>query len=177
MIFRDDIKTLYLLSVSKQGIIKPMKPITPCLWFDNEAEDAANFYVSVFPNSKILETVPYSVETPSDKPIGSVMLVNIEINGQPFTLLNGGAYFKISEAISFQVFCKDQEEIDSYFEKLSAVKESEQCGWLKDKFGVSWQIVPENMGELVKSEKAMKVFLEMKKIDIAELKKASEASE
>lgn len=148
-----------------------MKPITPCLWFDSQAEDAANFYISIFPNSKIIETVPYLTETPSNKPIGSVMLVNIEINGQPFTLLNGGPYFKISEAISFQIFCKDQAEIDSYFEKLSAVPESEVCGWVKDKFGVSWQIVPENIGELLKSEKAMQTFLKMKKIDIAALKK------
>jgi predicted 3-demethylubiquinone-9 3-methyltransferase (glyoxalase superfamily) len=151
-----------------------MKPITPCLWFDNEAEEAANYYVSVFPNSKIIETVPYQVETPSNKPIGSVMLVNLEINGQPFTLLNGGEYFKITEAVSFQVFCKDQTEIDSYWEKLSNVPESEQCGWCKDKFGVSWQIVPENIGKLLKSEKAMKVFLEMHKIDIAELEKANQ---
>ena len=146
-----------------------MQKITPCLWFDSEAEEAANFYVSIFPNSKILETVPYISETPSNKPKGSVMLVNFEINGQSFTALNGGPYFKITEAISFQVFCKDQVEIDSYWEKMSAVKESEQCGWLKDKFGVSWQIVPENIGELVKSEKAMKTFLQMKKIDIKTL--------
>ena len=149
-----------------------MKSITPCLWFDNGAEEAANYYVSVFPNSRILETVINQVETPSNKPIGSVMLVNIEINGQSFTLLNGGPYFKISEAISFQVFCKDQAEIDMYWEKLSAVKESEQCGWCKDKFGVSWQIVPENIGELLKSKEAMKIFLEMHKIDIETLKQA-----
>ena len=146
-----------------------MQKITPCLWFDSEAEEAAKFYTSIFPNSKILEIVPYKTETPSNKPIGSTMLVNFEINGQSFTALNGGPYFKIAEAISFQVFCKDQEEIDYYWEKMSAVPESEQCGWLKDKFGVSWQIVPENIGELLKSEKAMKAFLEMHKIDIASL--------
>ncbi|HSX40441.1 MAG TPA: VOC family protein [Candidatus Saccharimonadales bacterium] len=151
-----------------------MQKITPCLWFDSEAEDAAKFYVSVFPNSKILQVVPYLTETPSNKPVGSTLLVNFEINGQPFTALNGGPFFKISEAISFQVFCKDQEEIDSYWGKLSAVPQSEQCGWCKDKFGVSWQIVPENIGELVKSEKAMKVFLDMHKIDIADLEKAGE---
>lgn len=151
-----------------------MKQITPCLWFDNEAEEAAKFYTSIFPNSKILETVPFNVDTPSNKPIGSVMTVDFEINGQHFTALNGGPYFKMNEAISFQVFCKDQAEIDSYWEKLSAVPESEQCGWCKDKFGMSWQIVPENIGELVKSEAAMKVMLEMKKIVIADLKKASE---
>lgn len=150
-----------------------MKPITPCLWFDNEAEEAAKFYTSIFPNSKIVETVPYVAETLSNKPVGSTMVVEIEINGQPFTLLNGGPYFKISEAISFQVFCKDQAEIDYYWEKMSTSHENEQCGWLKDKFGVSWQIVPENIGELLQSEKAMKVFLEMKKIVIADLEKAS----
>ena len=150
-----------------------MKPITPCLWFDDQAEEAANFYVSIFPHAKIIETVPYEVETPSNKPVGSVMLVNLEINDQPFTLLNGGTYFKISEAISFQVFCKDQAEINAYWEKLSAVPESEQCGWCKDKFGVSWQIVPENRGELLKTEKAMKIFLDMHKIVIADLERTS----
>ena len=148
-----------------------MQSITPCLWFDKEAEEAANFYVSIFPNSKITEVVHAPADTPSG-PKGSLLLVNIEINGQPFTLLNGGPYFKISEAISFQVFCKDQQEIDSYWEKMSAVKESEQCGWCKDKFGVSWQIVPENIGELLKSKAAMKIFLEMHKIDIETLKQA-----
>lgn len=150
-----------------------MQKITPCLWFDNEAEDAANYYVSVFPDSKILEVVPYNTETPSNKPIGSTLLVNFEINGQSFTALNGGSFFKINEAVSFQVFCRDQAEIDSYWEKLSAHKENEQCGWCKDKFGVSWQIVPENMGELVKNEKGMKALLEMKKIVIAELERAA----
>ncbi len=147
-----------------------MKKITPCLWFDNEAEEAAKYYVSIFPESKIIETIPYIAETPSDKPVGSVMLVNFELNGQPYTALNGGPFFKLNEAVSFQVFCKDQAEIDRYWEKLSAVKESEQCGWCKDKFGVSWQIVPENIGELVKSETGMKIFLDMHKIDIEALK-------
>lgn len=149
-----------------------MKQITPCLWFDSEAEEAAKFYISIFPNSKIMDTVPYMSETPSNKPVGSVMLVNFELNGQQFTGLNGGPFFKFNEAISFQFFCKDQAEIDSYWEKLSAVPESEQCGWLKDKFGVSWQIIPENIGDLVKSEAGMKALLQMKKIDIATLQKA-----
>ena len=148
-----------------------MNKITPCLWFNNQAQEAANFYVSVFPNSKITEVVHAPADTPSG-PKGSLLLVNIEINGQPFTLLNGGPYFKINEAISFQVFCKDQAEIDTYWEKMSAVPESEQCGWLKDKFGVSWQIVPENIGELIKDEKAMKIFLDMHKIDVEGLKNA-----
>lgn len=150
-----------------------MQKITPCLWFDNEAEEAANYYISVFPDSKINEVVKYTTETPSNKPIGSVLLVNFEINGQPFTALNGGPAFKISEAVSFQVFCKDQAEIDRYWEKLSSVPESEVCGWCKDKFGVSWQIVPENIQELVNKEAGMKAMLEMKKIDIAKLQEAA----
>jgi predicted 3-demethylubiquinone-9 3-methyltransferase (glyoxalase superfamily) len=147
--------------------------IYPCLWFDNEAEEAAKFYTSVFKDSKILSTVPYLSETPSDKPKGSVMLVDFELNGLQFTALNGGPFFKISEAISFVIECKDQEEIDYYWEKLSAVPESEQCGWVKDKFGVSWQIIPDNMGELITSEAGMKAMLNMKKIDIAKLKEAN----
>lgn len=150
-----------------------MLPITPCLWFDTEAEEAAKYYISVFPNSKILEILPYNAETPSNKPIGSILLVNFEINGQPFTALNGGSFFKINEAVSFQVFCKDQAEIDFYWGKLSAYPESEQCGWVKDKFGVSWQIVPEKIGELVKGKKAMEAMLSMKKIIIKDLEDAA----
>lgn len=153
-----------------------MQKFTPCLWFDTQAEDAANYYISVFPNSKILETVPYNAETPSDKPVGSVLLVNFELDGREFTALNGGNFFKINEAISFQIPCKDQAEIDYYWDKLSSVPESEQCGWCKDQFGVSWQIIPENIGELTKTEKGMKVMLEMKKIDIEALKNAGEES-
>jgi len=150
-----------------------MQPITPCLWFDNEAEKAANYYISVFPNSRIVEVVPYNAETPSNKPIGSTLLVNFEISGQPFTALNGGPFFKLSEAVSFQIFCKDQAEIDSYWESLSAIPGSEQCGWCKDKFGVSWQIVPENIGDLVKGERGMKAMLSMKKISIRDLEDAA----
>ncbi len=151
-----------------------MKPITPCLWFDSQADEAAEFYISVFPNSKIIEKTNYMTETPSNKPVGSTLTVNFELNGQPFTILNGGSFFKLNEAVSFQVFCKDQAEIDAYWEKLSAVPESEQCGWCKDKFGVSWQIVPENMGELVKNEAGMKALLEMHKIVVADLEKAAQ---
>ena len=150
-----------------------MRKMTICLWFDNEAEDAAKFYMSVFKDGKILSTVPYMTETPSNKPKGSTMLVYFEVLGHEFCALNGGPFFKLNEAVSFIINCKDQEEIDYYWEKLSAVPESEQCGWLKDKFGVSWQVVPENMDELVKSEKGMQTFLAMKKIDIAALKKAN----
>jgi len=155
-----------------------MAKINPCLWFDNEAEGAANFYLTVFKDSKIKNTAYYNTETPSNKPEGSVLTVSMNINGMDFLFLNGGPFFKLNEAVSFMINCKDQEEIDYYWEKLSAVPESEQCGWVKDKFGVSWQIVPENMNELLdspdpaKSKKAMEAMLKMKKIDIAELIKA-----
>jgi len=146
-----------------------MPKLTNCLWFDkNNGQEAAEFYTSVFPNSKISEVVKASADTPSG-PKGSVLLVNFSLDGQDFIALNGGPYFKINEAISFVINCKDQSEIDYYWEKLSSVKESEQCGWCKDKFGVSWQVVPENMGELVTSEEGMKAMLEMKKIDLKKL--------
>ena len=143
--------------------------IYPCLWFDNEAEEAAKFYVSVFKDSKILETAPYLTQTPSNKPVGSVLTVSFELNGQKFIALNGGSFFKISEAVSFVIECQDQEEIDYYWEKLSAVPESEQCGWCKDKFGVSWQVVPENIDELTKTKGGMEALLDMHKIDIQKL--------
>jgi predicted 3-demethylubiquinone-9 3-methyltransferase (glyoxalase superfamily) len=150
-----------------------MKKITPCLWFDQNAEEAANFYVSVFKNSKIISKVENTAENPSQTPVGSVLVVNFQLNGEEFMALNGGPFFKFSEAVSFVVKCKDQEEIDYYWEKLSAVPEAEQCGWLKDKFGLSWQIVPENMGELVKTEKSMQAMLSMKKIIIKDLENAA----
>lgn len=150
-----------------------MQKITPCLWFDKQAEEAANFYVSIFPNSRITSTERSSADTPAG-PKGMVLIVIFELNGQEFMALNGGPIFKFNESVSFIIKCKDQKEIDFYWKKLSAVPESEQCGWLKDKFGLSWQVIPENMGDLVKSEKAMKAMLEMKKIDIAALQKAEE---
>jgi len=151
--------------------------ITPCLWFDNEAEDAAKFYVSIFPNSKIKHIEKYTVETPSNKPIGSVMTVTFDLDGNEFMGLNGGDYFKITEAISFIITCKNQEEIDYYYDKLSAVPEAEVCGWLKDKYGVSWQLIPEGYDEMMnsldeeKKKKIMEVLLKMKRIDMNELKK------
>lgn len=149
-----------------------IKKISPFLWFDSQAEEAAKFYVSVFENSKILTTSYYTADTPSEKPKGSVMTVNFELDGLEFTALNGGSIFKFNESISFVVKCKDQEEIDYFWEKLSNDPNAEQCGWLKDKFGLSWQIVPENLGELIKSEKSMQEMLKMKKIDVEALKKA-----
>lgn len=157
-----------------------MQKITPFLWFDLNAEEAMNFYTSVFKNSKIKSINRYGPEGAkvSGVPEGTVMTGTIEIEGQTFMVLNGGPVFKFTEAVSFVVDCKDQAEVDYYWEKLSAHPESEQCGWLKDKFGLSWQIVPSDLGKLmsdpdpIKAGRVMAAMLKMKKIDIAELEKA-----
>lgn len=152
--------------------------ISPCLWFDEQAEEAVEFYTSVFKDSKITDVTHYSVETPSNKAIGSVMTVEFDLLGLHFTALNGGPFFTFNEAISLQVLCDDQAEIDYYWEHLSAVPEAEQCGWLKDKFGLSWQIVPADWPDLYKqgtpaqNERAMRAMLDMKKLDIAALRAA-----
>jgi len=152
--------------------------ITPCLWFDHQAEDAANFYVSIFKNSKILTISRYTkegFEIHGQKP-GSVLTVNFQLDGQSFTALNGGPVFKFNEAISFQVFCETQEEIDYYWNKLTVGGEEGQCGWLKDKFGMSWQIIPTILPKLItdpkKAESVTRAFLQMKKFDIEKLKQA-----
>ena len=150
-----------------------MQKISPCLWFDGQAEEAADFYVSVFKNSKIISKLENKAENPSQTPVGSVLVVNFQLDREEFMALNGGPLFKFNEAVSFFVKCKDQKEIDYYWDKLSAVPEAEQCGWLKDKFGLSWQIVPENMGDLVKTEKSMQAMMEMKKIIIKDLENAA----
>lgn len=152
-----------------------MPKITPHLWFDKEAKEAAEFYVSIFPDSKII-----NVTTLHNTPSGDTDIVNFELDGQPFMAISAGPLFKFNEAISFIITCKNQEEIDYYWEKLSAVPESEQCGWLKDKYGLSWQVVPEAMNELMNNKDPEKLgrvtqaFLKMKKFDIEELKRASE---
>lgn len=156
--------------------------ITPCLWFDDQAEAAAEFYVGIFPNSKITSIARYGEAGKEihGRPAGSVMTVNFELDGTPFTGLNGGPIFKFSEAISLQVFCETQAEIDRFWDKLSAGGDpaAQQCGWLKDKFGLSWQIAPTGMDEMMaggvskKSERAFKAMLQMKKFDIAALRKA-----
>ena len=157
-----------------------MKKIAPCLWFDSEAEEAAKFYVSVFPNSKILSTEKYVVETPSDKPMDSVMTVYFELDGNHFMTLNGGKFFKISEAISLMIPCDSQNEMDYYYEKLSADPEAEICGWLKDQFGVSWQLIPTDYNEMMKSlplekkKKVMEALMKMKRLNLEEIKKAGE---
>ena len=158
------------------------RQITPCLWFDDQAEEAAEFYTGIFKNSKVLSISRYG-EAGRDvhgRPPGSVMTVAFELDGQAFTALNGGPVFKFNEAISFQVNCETQEEVDHYWNKLSAGgdEKAQQCGWLKDKFGVSWQIVPTVLPELLmganpkKSGRAMEAMLQMKKLDIARLKRA-----
>lgn len=155
--------------------------VTPCLWFNNQAEDAANFYTSIFKNSKIITISRYPKEgfEVHHQKEGTAMTVVFEINGQTFTGLNGGDRFKFSEAISFQVFCETQDEIDYYWNKLSEGGEEGPCGWLKDKFGLSWQIVPSVMGELMsdpaKAGKVMAALMPMKKLDIGALKHAAES--
>ena len=156
--------------------------ITPCLWYDNNAEQAAKYYVSVFPESKIKNIEHYgkAEADESGMPEGSVMTVSFELNGNEFLALNGGSAFKLSEAVSFMIECKDQAEIDYYYEKLSAVPESEVCGWLKDKFGVSWQIMPKDFDKMMselekkKKQKVMGALLKMKRINLKELKDAAE---
>ncbi len=153
-----------------------MKDITPCLWFDHQAEEAANFYTSIFKNSRILNTSRYGKAGPG--PEGQVMTITFELDGREFMGLNGGPVFQFSEAVSFVVNCETQEEVDLYWEKLSEGGQKVQCGWLKDKFGVSWQIVPTALAELVsdpdpvKSERVMGAMLQMTKIDIEELRRA-----
>jgi len=161
-----------------------MQKITPCLWFDNQAEEAAKFYTSIFKNSKIGNIARYGKEGYEihGREAGTVMTVDFEIEGQTFVALNGGPVFRFNEAISFQVLCKTQEDVDYYWKKLSkgGDEKAQQCGWLKDKYGVSWQIVPTILGELLrdkdrkKSEKVMAALLQMQKLDITTLKRAYE---
>jgi predicted 3-demethylubiquinone-9 3-methyltransferase (glyoxalase superfamily) len=150
--------------------------ITPFLWFDSQAEEAAKFYVSVFKDSKMGQVSRYGEGMPLPK--GTVMTAAFEIEGQPFIALNGGPQFKFTEAVSFVVNCDTQKEIDHYWDKLTSGGGNEvQCGWLKDKFGLSWQIVPSALPELVKkSDKVMEALLHMKKLDIAALQRAAAAA-
>lgn len=157
-----------------------MQKISPFLWFNNEAEEAANFYTGIFKNSKIKKVTKYteSGSKASHQPAGSVMTVAFELNGQNFTAINGGPIFKFTEAISFVVDCDTQEELDHYWEKLSegGDPKSQVCGWLKDKYGLSWQIVPAALGDLMadpsRSERVMSALMKMKKIDIKTLQEA-----
>ena len=148
-----------------------MQKITPNLWFSRNAKEAVDFYISVFKDSKIISTTHYPDEGLQDfqkEFAGKVLTIEFELNGQRFIAINAGDEFKFSEAVSFSVICKDQDEIDYFWETLSAVPESEQCGWCKDKYGLSWQIVPENMEELMKDPNAFEVMMQQKKIVISE---------
>lgn len=163
-----------------------MQQVTPCLWFDDQAEEAAEFYTAVFPNSKITKVSRYGEAGKEfhGKEPGTVMTVAFELDGRKFTALNGGPMFQFNEAVSFQVHCETQEEVDFYWDQLTAGgdESAQQCGWLKDKFGVSWQVVPTILPQMLAdpdSEKAGRVtnaFLQMKKFDIAALKRAYEGT-
>jgi predicted 3-demethylubiquinone-9 3-methyltransferase (glyoxalase superfamily) len=160
-----------------------MQKITPFLWFDNQAEEAVNYYISIFKNSKILNMACYGDDgaKASGRPKGSVMTVSFQLDGQQFVALNGGPVFSFSPAISFVVNCQTQQEIDGLWEKLSAGGEQQQCGWLKDKYGVTWQIVPTALGELLsnpdatKAQRVMQAMLQMNKLDINVLQQAARA--
>ena len=157
--------------------------ITPFLWFDDQAEEAVKFYTSIFKNSRILTTARYNPEASkaAGRPAGSVMVVSFELEGLKFTALNGGPHFKFTEAISLVVHCATQDEVDYYWDRLSAGGDptAQQCGWLKDRFGLSWQVVPDRAMELLsnpdpeKSRRAMTALLQMKKLDVAALERAA----
>lgn len=159
-----------------------IRRIAPCLWFDNQAEEAANDYVSIFKNSRIREISRYGEagQEIHGRAPGSVMTVEFELDGQTFTALNGGPIFQFNEAVSLQIFCETQDEVDYYWDKLKegGDENAQQCGWLKDKYGLSWQVIPEGLNELFKDhtsegyQRVMAAMLKMKKLDIAELKRA-----
>ena len=160
------------------------QPLTPCLWFDSQAEEAARFYTGIFKDSKIVAITRYpeAGQEIHGRAPGSVMTVEFELNGQPFTALNGGPHFKFNEAVSFQVMCQTPEEVDQYWNRLGQGGDpnAQQCGWLKDKYGLSWQVVPTGMVEMLndpdreKANRAMEAMMQMKKLDLAELKRAYE---
>jgi predicted 3-demethylubiquinone-9 3-methyltransferase (glyoxalase superfamily) len=154
-----------------------MQKVTPCLWFDDQGEEAANFYASIFPNSRITDMSRYGESGPGTP--GKVMTVAFELDGRPFTALNGGPQYSFSEAVSFQVACDDQDEVDRYWEALGDGGEQGPCGWLKDKFGVSWQVFPKRLPDLLsdpdrdKAQRVMAAMLKMRKIDVGELERAA----
>jgi predicted 3-demethylubiquinone-9 3-methyltransferase (glyoxalase superfamily) len=156
-----------------------MEKITPCLWFDHQAEEAANFYVSLFPGSRIVDVSRYG-DAFADR-AGEVLTVAFDLDGRRFTALNGGPQFSFTEAVSFQIDCADQAEVDYFWEALTAGGEESQCGWLKDRYGVSWQVVPAEMVQLLgdpdpaRASRATEAMLRMKKIDIDEIRRAADA--
>jgi predicted 3-demethylubiquinone-9 3-methyltransferase (glyoxalase superfamily) len=162
---------------SPKGVTMPQR-ITPNLWFDNQAEEAAEHYVSIFPNSRIVHVARYPEGAPG--PAGNVMVVEFELDGERVVAINGGPQFTFSEAVSLQVSCDSQEEVDYYWERLSDGGEEGPCGWLKDRYGLSWQVTPRGMDEVFsdpdpkRAERAMQAMLGMKKLDIAELQRAAD---
>jgi predicted 3-demethylubiquinone-9 3-methyltransferase (glyoxalase superfamily) len=162
--------------------MKPGHRIAPCLWFDDQAEAAAQHYVGIFPNSRVVSVTRYSDvgQEVHGRPPGSVMTVEFELDGQPFTALNGGPVFQFNEAVSLQILCATQEEVDHYWDRLTVGgdESAQQCGWLKDRFGVSWQVVPEGMNEMLAmpesdgARRAMEALLGMKKLDMEQLRRA-----
>lgn len=159
-----------------------MRPITTCLWFDTQGEEAANFYTSLIPNSRVGKITPYTVQTPSPNELGSVMTVDFELNGQPYQALNGGPDFTFNEAISIVLACDSQEESDRFWEALGEGGEFGPCGWLKDKFGLSWQIYPAELDELFedpvpeRARAAMETMLTQSRIDLTEIKAAMDST-
>lgn len=157
-----------------------MPRLTPNLWFDTQGEEAARFYTSVFPNSRIVEITHYGSAGPRDE--GTVMTVSFELDGQPLVALNGGPDFTFNEAISLEIECEDQSEVDRYWEALSDGGKEGPCGWLEDRYGLSWQVVPKRLRELItdpdpeRGQRAMAAMLQMRKIDVAELERAADAA-
>jgi predicted 3-demethylubiquinone-9 3-methyltransferase (glyoxalase superfamily) len=157
----------------------PQQRVTPNLWFDTQAEEAAEFYCSIFPNSRIVSVARYPEGSPG--PAGEVMTVEYELDGQRYVHINGGPQFTFSEAVSFQINCADQAEVDHYWDRLVEGGEESQCGWLKDRYGFSWQVVPAGMDELFgdpdpgRAQRAMQAMLTMTKLDIAELRRAADS--
>ncbi|WP_256324126.1 MULTISPECIES: VOC family protein [Nitrosospira] len=179
---RYDGHSYLLLIPTGENVMPNTQKITPCLWFDSQAEEAVEFYIGIFRNSRILNISRYGEagREVHGKPAGSVMTIAFELDGQAFTALNGGPTFKFNEAISFQIDCETKEEVDYYWEKLSegGDEKAQQCGWLKDKFGASWQIIPSILSKMMsdadpeKSGRVMEAMLRMKKIDVDELARA-----
>jgi predicted 3-demethylubiquinone-9 3-methyltransferase (glyoxalase superfamily) len=155
------------------SVLEGYPRITPFLWFDSNAEEAVDFYISVFKNSRRLDELRNTGDAPGPK--GGVLTIAFELDGQKFTALNGGPAFKFTEAVSFVVRCDSQQEIDYYWSKLTAGGSEVQCGWLKDKFGLAWQITPARMSDYLKHSKAMQAMMKMKKLDIAELERAAQS--
>ena len=159
-----------------------MPETIPCLWFDSEAEEAARHYTAIFPNSSIGAVTHYSGENPGGKPVGSVLTVDFTLDGRPYTALNGGPHFTFTEAVSLQVMCADQAEVDHYWERLSEGGEEGPCGWLKDRFGLSWQVVPKEWveamtsGDTARAQRGFEAIMGMKKIVIADVVRAMDGA-